>query len=83
MKIIYQTNGATGYSTKILGYSCGVFETKSGLCQVSVPYGKTAKEIEMFDSLVYYHPEIYNGKDKKTAVKQVREFIKVFTRCNK
>ena len=76
MKLTYKNNGYNGYETTILKYPFRVFETRDGYFSFGAPMGKTKKEKEMFDKLVFYNKGLYHGKDIKKIRQDIRNFIK-------
>jgi len=84
MKLLNKTGtGYKLYEHIILGYECRIFETPEGRISIGVPMGNTVSEKQMFDSLVYYNKNVYNGKgDKMKVVAKVRDFIRKWEKDN-
>ncbi len=77
MKITYSSNGYIGYEEKIAGYEFRVFQTPSGHISFGAPMGGTPEEKAMFDKLVYYNKNLYNGRtaNKEKIKDAIRKFI--------
>ena len=67
------------YSKKILGYEFDVMEFDSGYISFRAPMGE-GRDKEMFDTLVYNRPHVYQGKtvDKKKIISGLKAFIKQY-----
>jgi hypothetical protein len=79
MSKVIQAKGYRYYDKKILGYRFGVLELSSGWITFRAPMGE-GRDKEMFDSLVYFHPKVYQGKieDKKKIISGLKAFIKQY-----
>ncbi len=77
MKEVYKNKQGnyTVYEIRICGYTCWLHNFKDELYQIQVPTGDTPREEDVFDSLVYYHPEIYNADTPEKVIEQVIKFI--------
>jgi hypothetical protein len=77
MKLFYDgKSGYKVYKINILGYKCFLHETVHCGYQIQVPTGRSKKDKEMFDKLVYFNKGVYNGSDKEKVIAKVKKFIK-------
>jgi hypothetical protein len=75
MTAIKSDTGAEVSIKKVCGYEFQVMKMPSGWISFRAPMGENAEDKKMFDSLVYFNQGIYQGKNKETIAKKVKEFI--------
>lgn len=78
MKPIYTKNGYRFYECYIDQYTFTVTQSPENIFQFQAPYGDTADEKEMFDSLVYGNTLLLSGKDWASIVISIKNFIQSY-----
>jgi hypothetical protein len=67
--------GLESKSMKVLGYDVVLVKLPSKWISLKVPMGKTVDDRAMFDLFVYKNQHLYNGKDEKKLVDNLKNFI--------